>query len=390
MDIASAKRSGAVPLIHQLPVEILMEIFQWSILGLDVAWERLRQALRLSQVDHRFRQVACETASLWTTLSTHASPNPVNFSNHIHEDYFPILASRSRRLPIDVDIRVWPYIVRWPQDLFLLHVASKQENLARTSALSVSFEKDVKFPGMPSDPKLSRMVNTLLRSLHTVEMVHLTRLSILWKKDYRPLDDINVSLPEAPKLEFIQVGGEIGVGWADAPHYPRLRHLIIKKTVLTDGGLADLFGFLERQSTLETLEIDSLQPITFPIPVDSISLPHLRELRISVLGHTFLYNFLRCLYSPNLRILDIGFFNLSQDYYSWDTLPEHSIGGVEQLVYVGTKFNKRHLLSRRTKLDEIVDRLSECALKSLLEVYLNDFDYGVSFDLSQAMSQFII
>ncbi|KIJ56354.1 hypothetical protein M422DRAFT_41075 [Sphaerobolus stellatus SS14] len=99
--------AGTVPFIYRLPTEMLSRIFELGTHDSDDANDAVEFPIQVSAVSKRFRDIACSTPRLWTTITFH-SPRPSWYDPNSDEEYDYSYTrdcfwlERSRACPLDL------------------------------------------------------------------------------------------------------------------------------------------------------------------------------------------------------------------------------------------------------------------------------------------------
>ncbi|KZT75040.1 hypothetical protein DAEQUDRAFT_18240 [Daedalea quercina L-15889] len=291
-------------LINQLPVELLVEIFRYVVLGTHVMRGEDTQKLRLTWVCRHFREVALADGVLWSRI-VFTDPPPWTRSL----TFF----SRTGEAPIDLCVNDItfpniPALDRYQVAALVERFLTKARNI-RSIVFSLT---DWVCPWF------------VLRFLSEVPMPRLEYFQLdrswepyLWSPaQFRnPVGWESVALcaGAAPNLQKLFLNG-ISVNW-DTVHTAKLRALDIRRLAPEASPTLQQFRALLQAPNLMKIYLHSAVP-QFPegqhLP-EPIHMRNLRELRLGDMNCVSVQNILRSIHAPDIRILAL-YHMLGEDY----------------------------------------------------------------------------
>ncbi|KAI0641514.1 hypothetical protein C8Q79DRAFT_315903 [Trametes meyenii] len=268
----------AMPTIHRLPVELLVEVFSWSQLTHSALVGPRHHWTQLMLVCQRWRAVVVDTPQFWTTI---------DFADNFQ--WARDSLSRSRNAVIDINlVGIEPSILETAVGLLASHTLRLRRLV---------------FHSNDTGDNLDPLVKLLFSHLPALEelAISLTQRPFAW-----PEVDFGLACDKHPRLHRLILEG---VTIPREPQfYSRMKTLVLHKRCPVRGGafMKRLFGILVNASELEELDLshyeievsgDPQEDMEDLPPVPVIVLPKLRSFYMEHSVHV-MYQMLAALNIP--------------------------------------------------------------------------------------------
>ncbi|KAG8959534.1 hypothetical protein FRC03_007851 [Tulasnella sp. 419] len=293
-------------LLHQLPLEVLIVIFQWVLFDSHTFWQKIKASLALSQIDRQLREVVCKTPLLWVYLTCPPASSPQVKGGPNLTQLLKLVASRSASAPLQIEARQ----VKFRDLSSLFEVVCKPSQVSRWQTFKIAYDD------RSTGPSLNRYKDDLRQAMDPLfsllwssrpRMEYLTDL-VLCQRDVDAtspgLFGKPWRLPIAPNLIRMLIENA-EISWSETPFYPSLVELTLKNPLsgYNEPGGPNLTRFLERQTSITTLKLLG-SFATVECLTDRFTMPNLVDLHLMVEG-PFNTDFLCNLNAPNLDQLTV-------------------------------------------------------------------------------------
>jgi hypothetical protein len=313
--------------VGALPAEVLGNIFHFCSLS------HPQDLGAVTAVCQFWRGVATNNPRLWTTISIQIKPQNT-----------PLYLSRSKDLPLHVQIRQFFSYERWSnaqfKALFQKTVMSPERHRI------CSFE--VRIPSRLISQRFSRAFCSL-NALGPLKLDHLDRISIDLAHPARVTDDI--IMPPSAVLR--------GAGFPHS-HSTKLRSLVVQFPVRRSLGLRthDLYA-LASHADLHTLELTGIEWIRDrTVHPDPKPMPTLKTVTFCMIEPLTLVYILDCLPMQSVETLTLDFAGTGQPESAITSILPLYFPNLKKLTVIGFFTMRQHswknLLSQNSGIEELI------------------------------------